>query len=125
MEYEVKVTARNRTASRLDMAKWILTHAPSDMKLRSSDAMYIVDVILKGETWRPEYCCIDRNAYETNPYFNVEFIGTEEEDPWAERIALQESYWELCRKGAAGDAEAAMAFCKLEMENKVSHSAYA
>lgn len=123
MEYEVKVTARDRTSKRLDMVKWLMANTNWHIRPTASELMYIVDCILKGETWRPDYALIDRKAYELSPYFNVEFVKIE--DPWAERIALQESYWELCRKGAAGDAEAAMAFCKLEMENKVNHGAYA
>lgn len=38
-------------------------------------------------------------------------------------LAKQEEYAALRDKGAAGDAESAIAYCKLEMEGKISHGA--
>ena len=46
-----------------------------------------------------------------------------EVNPYAEHFREQSEYYALRDRGAAGDVEAAIAYCKLEVQGLVSHGA--
>ena len=117
-EREVAITLKDKHADRIGVAKWILSN--TTLTTSAKDAMYITDCMLRGETWRPNYFSMKR-GFETCELFNVKI--EEPVNPYAEHMRIQQGYYDLCRRGAEGDVEAALAYCKLEIEGKVSHGA--
>jgi hypothetical protein len=61
-----------------------------------------------------DVCTFIETVYE-NSEFGCEAL---------QHFRIQDEYFALRDRGAAGDAEAAIAYCKLEMQGLVSHGAY-
>ena len=117
IEYEI--TIKDHTVEVLALAKWV--HSVSGHLLK--DSLYIARCLMRNETWRPtgyitqqesSLCHIVRSYPEST-----------HEKSTREYRETQASYFELMKKGAAGDIVAALAYCKLELEGKVNHGAYA
>lgn len=100
-------------------------------KLTVYDAKPFAEILKAGGCWHPELSTLDIAV----PFYG-EFRLCEQMGPCLVKVEVEESdfekdrkiqaeYWELCRRGAEGDAEAAIAFCKAEMEGKVNHGAFA
>lgn len=114
---EVEVTINDTTVSATDLARWI--HSVSGFPVR--DSLHIARCLLRGETWRPtSISCI-----EENPFCNIVVVETDYEKTMREHHDVQHGYYVLMQKGAAGDVAAAIEYCKLELEGKVSHGAFA
>jgi hypothetical protein len=110
---EYKVTA-GPLASRKSIAKWLLT-LPGARSVPV--ALNTADSLLRG--------CELKMLLSTE---EVEAAGDicsfEEilwENPWVKHMKEQEEYFALCKRGAAGDVEAAIAYCKLEVAGTVKH----
>lgn len=54
----------------------------------------------------------------------VQLVPVAYVNPYVAHFKQQEEYSALCERGAAGDVEAAITYCKLELEGKVSHGAF-
>jgi hypothetical protein len=86
----------------------------------AKEALVIAREFRDKGTWNVEDTFILRPTFEQGPWTCVvEKHG----DPWEEHFRLAAEHHELLKRGAAGDVEAAIAYCKLELGNKVSHGA--
>jgi hypothetical protein len=100
-------------------------------KLSVYDAKPFAEILKAGECWHPELNTLDIMVPLYGEFRLCEQMGPclvkveVEESDFEKDRKIQAEYWELCRRGAEGDAEAAIAFCKAEMANKVSHGAFA
>ncbi len=117
METEYRITIKDTAVSATDLAKWV--HAVSNFSL--SDSLYIARCLLRGETWRPTSI----RSVDENPFCNIVIPESDSEKNMREHFSAQQGYYALLQKGAAGDVAAAIEYCKLELEGKVSHSAFA
>lgn len=83
-----------------------------------SELLHISRSMLKGEAWRPAFtvlCCDPRKSELAEITTIVyERHRTEMEIEYEQR----QVYWKMLEAGAAGDAEAAMAVCKLIVTHK-------
>ena len=117
IEYEI--TIKDHTVEVLALAKWV--HSVSGHLLK--DSLYIARCLLSGETWRPTGYI----AHQENSFCHIarSYSESKHEKSNREYLDTQKGYFELMKKGAAGDAAAAMEYCKLELKGKVNHGAYA
>jgi len=114
-----KITAKV-DANRMSLAKWARS-----LRCRPINslplALAFADDLLRGGQFELYLTAAEKAAGEA--WCNIEKVVYV--DPYAADRAEQARYYELRDKGAAGDAEAAIAYCKLELEGKVSHGAMA
>jgi hypothetical protein len=100
-------------------------------KLTVYDAKPFAEILKAGGCWNPELNALDIMVPLYGEFRLCEQMGPclvkveVEESDFEKDRKIQAEYWELCRRGAEGDAEAAIAFCRAEMANKVSHGAFA
>jgi hypothetical protein len=126
MMREVKVTInadRDPLTTAVQIAQWVRDVCPD--QYTSADAMMIARYLLHGETWRPEYATFDFSRVGTDELCMIE-IDTSYDDYDEELRTAREkqaSYYELLKRGAEGDTDAAIAYCKLELDGLVNHSA--
>lgn len=115
-----KVTALSNNVRRLDLARWIysLRWFRNDGR-NLLQAMHCADDILNWTVH--EWYLTAEEVAMGNALCTIEEIV--DENPYVEHYREQEEYHALMLKGAAGDADAAIAYCKLEAEYKVSHAA--
>lgn len=85
-------------------------------------AVNLTDVLLHGDEWVAGRYHYWKNISLNSPPF-VKFEFVEPVCPYKAHWDRQSAYFELRDKGAAGDVEAAIAYCKAEQEGKVSHGA--
>lgn len=126
----VSIKLTDETASLATIVKWVqaLVKWPN---LSVYDAKPFADILKSGEVWQPDIGNLNLpNTHQGTLEFHEQMgickvdivIG---ESRFEEQRNVQQGYWDLCERGAAGDAEAAIAFCKAENEGKVSHGGYA
>ena len=108
-----------RGTDRIDLARWLRafgslvdTTLPRSLEtaddlLAGNDIERFIDDVLVAAA--PKGVALDPVVYE---------------NPYAAHFKQQEEYLALRDKGAGGDAEAAIAYCKLEAEGIVSHNAF-
>ncbi len=102
----------------VELANWVRSKMGDQLTLR--DCLMVARALKNGEDWEPEFHLL-QDPEAVGP---CEFdITPDPDDSWAIRAKEQSKLWELCERGAAGDAEAAIAWCKAELEGKVSHGA--
>jgi hypothetical protein len=123
MDDEVEITLKDKTVTRMELTKWLRQVWRSD-SATPANCLYIADCLIAGETWRPPYNAIGCKAEKSEI---VNFVFPESDYDKNDRLnrEKQHEFWELCRRGAEGDAEAAIQFCKHEFAGEVSHGAYA
>jgi hypothetical protein len=103
--------------TRLSMAKWIMEHKMpiQHNNFTSREAMCVVDHFRDGGSMVLEMFHLTDTPYETCPFLDCETELVEDEYEKAHRARHEE--WviaeDLRARGAAGDADAAIAFCKL------------
>lgn len=115
---EYKVTT-GPLASRKSIAKWLLTLPSFDGSSSRSvpKALDMADHLLGGGEFI-------RHLSEEEKDAAGDICSFEEilwENPWVKHMKEQEEYFALCKRGAAGDVEAAIAYCKLEVAGTVKH----
>ena len=128
--FEVTITLKDTAVSRVELANWV-RHATPHLITNAKDALAVAACLIKGEKWEPEFYMLADNlkqAYgtyikEVNPFCNVTIVDVPEDNQYTRHFATQKGYYDLMCKGAAGDAEAAIAYCKLELSGDVSHGA--
>lgn len=112
-ETTVRITLDDTSITPAQLAVWVRAIAPD--QYTTSEALYIARCLIRGEGWEP-------------PYWNVAYqLKTMKGQPWSFTITTppndmaidfekrSRAYTEgeeLARRGAEGDAEAAIEFCK-------------
>jgi hypothetical protein len=112
-----KITAKVG-ANRVMLAKWLI-NVRSLSAPNANRALLIADELIDGRTYELYLSAEEKAAGEA--WCNIEKVVYD--NPYAAHFKEQNGYYELRDKGAAGDAEAAIAYCKLELEGLVSHGA--
>ena len=129
MNYKLKVSP---TFDRLGFAKWVLSIRWFQHDRSVKRAMMMADDLIRGcefelylsdeeKSYGEVYCTITEIKY-VDPYAEDRRIQA---DPYAEDRRIQAEYFALRDRGAAGDAEAAIAYCKLEVQGLPNHGAMA
>lgn len=108
------------TNLRLKLAKWLLSLYISPTNKSVPQALKIADDLISGG----QIEVIINDSEKALGEDVCTFTEVRKEDPYVEHFRIQSEYAKLCELGAAGDAEAAIAYCKLEMQGLVSHGAY-
>lgn len=107
---ELCYTLTDKSVSSIDLAKWVRDRMGDELML--NECLVIARALQRGETWRPPYYAV-RDRDVVGP---CAMTTTYPDDPHREARRLSEereqAIWGLQRKGATGDAEAAIAFCK-------------
>ena len=114
VEYEVKVN--NSAAVDLDeLARWAFLVARDQIQT-TSNAMIVAKVMLKGETWRPHVS----NPALLNPSVVPRWVTVKEISTPSKSIS-DPVIKGMLRRGADGDAVAAVNYCKLELAGEIEH----
>lgn len=121
-DVEVTIKEGVEPVDRVKIAKWILEY--STTVANAKEAMMIATDLFNGKTWEQSIWSL-RNGFDKCPYFDIKNRYEEEANEHKVWFARQNELFELCRKGAEGDAEAAIAYCKAEMTGEVNHGAFA
>src|SRR4051812_281030 len=109
----LEITVKENVSA-VALAKWI--RSVTSYALR--DALCLAQRMINGETWHVE--SINSRVVD-NPYANIEIIWC----PSSEELYFEEMRVEfkrqrgLLERGAAGDVDAAIEYCKLELEGKI------
>ena len=115
---EYKVTA-GQLASRMSVAKWLLSLGSFASSRSVPKAMNMADNLLGGGEFKMHLSSEEKDAAGDICSFE-EILWV---NPYVEHFKQQREYFDLRDRGAAGDVESAIAYCKLEVEGKVSHAA--
>ena len=124
LDDEVEITLKDKNIAPLNLARLLRDIWQSELA-SPANCIYVAKCLINGETWRPTLGSIHIPNIDKSEHLNLVFPESEIDKDSRLRREQQTEYWELGRRGAAGDAEAAIAFCKLEMEGKISHGAFA
>jgi hypothetical protein len=118
----VRITLNDMSITAAKLAGWVRDVAPDQYTL--AEAMSIARSLIRGEAWEPPYEVV---AYELEQLKNQPWSYTITMPPdgaairFEQRQKLYAEGEELAKRGAAGDAEAAIKFCQRfqggDMEN--------
>lgn len=117
-ETTVRITLDDTSITAPQLAVWVRDIAPNQYTL--SEAMYIARCMIRGEGWEPPYEIVayQLERMEGQPW---SYTITTPPNPYVEQIQIWKEQRELLEKAAAGDAEAAIAYCKLELSGGINH----
>ena len=124
----VNIKLTDESASLATIIKWVQEMVKWP-KLSVYDAKPFAEILKSGEVWHPELNTMHLpdimfGHLEYHEQMGICFVDViVEESDFEKHQKIQKGFWDLCKRGAEGDAEAAIAFCKAEMENKVSRGA--
>jgi hypothetical protein len=104
------------TTDRIFLARWLRSIT---VQLTVPRTLQMADDLLAGEDF--EFYLSDQTAASAPS--GVKLVPVVFESEYDEYDEVQAGYIALRDKGAAGDAEAAIAYCKLEAEGRVNHAA--
>lgn len=113
-DYKVQIVLIDSEITSGELAKWVRKVAPAQYTL--IEAMAIARDLINGKVWEPPYGAV---AYQLQNLKNQPWTYTITTPPnpmreaYEERRRVYEEGQELARRGAEGDAEAAIAFCGL------------
>jgi hypothetical protein len=121
MNYKLSVSPN---FSRLMFAKWVLTLSQfrnGNPVMSVPRALEMADDLIRGGVFE---AFLFKEEKELGEAFctitEIPYV-----DPYAEDRRIQAEYFALRDRGAAGDAEAAIAYCKLEVQGLPNHGAMA
>ena len=127
----VSIKLIDRSASLATVIKWVQSMIRWPENISVYEAKPFADILKAGGEWHPP---LDKLKLPNPLYGTLEIheqmgicwidVVVEESDFEKDR-KIQQGYWELCKKGAEGDAQAAIEYCKAEMANKVNHGGVA
>lgn len=132
--YNIRFEAINDNVNPIDLYRWISQNWEPASQTPTKTLLYIARCISRGEGWQPEYLELSesvRKALRRNDFSSdiIKLVQFETDDPFErERIERQKHndlISDLLKRGATGDAEAAIKYCQLEFEGKISHGAFA
>ncbi len=113
----VKVTlkpAHGFTALTLAKAIHDLTSYPSQ------ESLAIARSLLEGHAWEPPPSDLKEATFHSNW---LDFQITMPSNPYLDQVAKWEMQHAILLKGAAGDAEAAIRYCQMELNHEIDHGA--
>lgn len=103
---ELYYTLADTSASAINIARWVKDRIGD--KLALNECLMIAHALQRGERWQPPYYDVhERNA--TGP---CNLVIIPDEKLQALTLERELALWELQKRGAEGDAEAAISFCK-------------
>jgi hypothetical protein len=120
MNIELRYTLADYTVSTVDLAKWVGTKLP---KFTAGERLCVARALQSGQGWEPPYGEVN-DAANSGPC-KVALTSWNETDSQVKYFDSQSEYRKLLEAGANGDVESAIAYCKLELEGKIGHSAMA
>lgn len=117
MSYTIKAKPQS---NRVALAQWVRRLRVCNGHMTLPRALQTADDMLQGQTFEwylfPDEIDLGK--------FLCDIVEVPYENPYQTHFDEQKEYAKLLEKGAAGDTDAAIAYCKLEMEGKVSHGAF-
>lgn len=116
MKYKITVS---KDFDRLKFAKWALKLKYFSHAMSVPIALKMADDLMRGCEFE-EYLSNEEKIAGDAVCTITEIVYV---DPYTEHFKVQSEYFALRDRGAAGDAEAAIAYCKLEVQGLVSHGA--
>ena len=116
--YIVKASA---TLDRLKVAQWVLSLRWFEHRRSAKRSLSIADDLARGCEFEM-YLSAEEKAVGDELCTITEIVFV---DPYATERKRQAEYFALRDRGAAGDAEAAIEYCKLEVQGLPNHQAFA
>lgn len=113
-----RVTAS--TPFRVKTASWLLHVHCSPANKSIPEALAIVDDLINGGSI--ELVLSDNEVALAEDICT--FTDVTHEDPFEKQVMTQAEYLELRYRGAEGDTEAAIAYCKLDAQGLVNHNPF-
>jgi hypothetical protein len=119
-ETTVCITLDDTSITAAQLAGWVREVAPDEYTL--AEALYIARCMIRGERWQPPYGIV---AYGLKhlPSQPWSYTITTPPNPYIEQARLWKEQRALLEKAAAGDADAAIAYCKMELNGEINHGA--
>ena len=113
MDYDIKISYKDGSGmSRSKMAKWLYDNR-GYRQIALLDSLALIDNMIDGMIWAPEYYSLDVQKFQESGFLNVEVTETPNE---FELSVKEYSDAETLRQaGLNGCAESAIAFCKLNI----------
>jgi hypothetical protein len=118
--YKTQITVKDKNVTSAQLANFLKKHIDSHLSIPLSYYLDIARKLINGETYTHDYPL----EIPKNDFVNVSTI-IDENDPVAKMLAERDYYYELMLKGANGDSEAAIEFCKAVKEGKYNNSPFA
>lgn len=116
-DIKVAIAIKDTTVSRKDLVLWLKTVLrPIPLK----ELMCMADKLLANAVLSPSIDILNKLESLSDV---CDIVVTFPPNPYQEYAKLRESQYQLMLKGAAGDAEAAIAYCKMEAAGEVGHGA--
>lgn len=128
VETQMKLTIKlKHSVDRLVLLRWIRNaHTQWRRVIALSKCMELANSLIAGTEWVPDERLIGTIYHfrENIPDFiDANFVIPVDPDiEYRQNVAR---LYSLLEKGAAGDTEAAIAYCKAELAGEVNHSGYA
>ena len=98
----------------IELVKWLRGNTVPSLSLKH--ALEIADKMMVGQTWEPDPSMVGHIT--SNQWVDV----NRKYDFWDLKIPEKDnSYDELCKRGANGDAEAAIEYCNLVLMGKIPY----
>jgi hypothetical protein len=105
--------------NRIEFAKWVLTLQYYQNNKSVPWSLKMADDLIGG--WGLQFYLTQEEKAAGESFCNVTEVVYI--DPYAAERKIQAEYFALRDRGAAGDIEAAIAYCKLEVQGLPNHSA--
>jgi hypothetical protein len=113
-------TLQDQSVASLPLALWVKRKTRGTLHARI--VLDITRSLQAGKPWCPGVGIVE-DPEDGGMFCSVEIEG--DVDPYKEMFSKWDEHQALLERGAAGDAEAAIAYCKLELNHEVSHGAFA
>lgn len=103
------------TISTIALSAWVRLKMGTGYS--ATNCLTVARCLKSGQGWEPPYCAM----FEPEAPGPCEFVVTEPVNEYAEYQNKQQALYDLKVRGASGDAEAAIAYCKADLDGKVNH----
>lgn len=118
---DVYYTLKDKDIKPAALAKWVKARMPS---FQYPDCLIVAHIMIKGERWNPPIEEV-HDYEEAGPCLLDARIDISSMNLYERHDYEQGLLYALLQRGAKGDAQAAIDYCKAEIEGKVSHGIYA
>ena len=131
MIYHARFTVKNPESVDIkELVKFLQENWWNAKTLSLKDLLYISRCLQRGESWEPEFNTlsddiiddIKSNTFKSDILFVQVTTEPEYHDTLVER---QKKAFDLLERGAAGDAEAAIEYCRMEKAGEISRAPFA
>lgn len=104
-----------KTINTIALASWVRLKMGTGYS--ATNCLTVARYLQSGQGWEPPYCVL----FEPQAPGPCEFVVTEPVNEYTEYYNKQQALFDLKVRGAAGDVEAAIAYCKADLDGKVNH----